>query len=324
MGNRLAAIVKILKEPGIGAFSCKHLAHRLTEANLEEVSERTVRRDIAHLRNDLKAPIEYDGSERGWYLVDKTYWLPQLFLEETELFNALFATDVATALLPAPLRQAFSELRTTQLAAGVPGNVDLGKLSTLVIGTCGAVIADPSAMSKAVEGWRLGRRIRMEYRASRSNPVAVYDVEVHALFLSEDAWYIRASCLQQKGRLLTLALHRILHCELLADTYDHRPEVVEDVRKGNVFNYRMAKNVKIICPASKEADYISERAWFGGCRPTVTDDGCVVLEIPEVSEPYLLQWVLQFGGGVEIKEPAALRKTLAKHAQLMAKEHGDA
>lgn len=284
-------------------------------------SVRTVGRYVKDLRQKLGIEIDYDASSRGYFLVNPNKAnIPFLALEGSELFNALFAADVVAALLPAPLRQGFGQLRDTQLAAGVPGDVDLGKLNSLVIGTCGPVIASQDAMAKAVEGWRLGRKVRMEYRRANGKPVS-YTVATHALFHSEDAWYLRARCVEASKELMSLALHRVLRCELLPETYAVNPQVAEDVRQGKGFNYPFVKDVKVVCPKSEEALYISERTWFGGCKPTVNTDGSVELVIPEVSESYILQWVLAFGGGVEIKEPAKLRAELAKCAQRMAKEH---
>jgi predicted DNA-binding transcriptional regulator YafY len=54
-----------------------------------EVHPRTIRRDIEYLRDQLKAPIEFDATRNGYYYTEATYRLPLLQFTEGELV-ALF------------------------------------------------------------------------------------------------------------------------------------------------------------------------------------------------------------------------------------------
>src|SRR3954462_9180174 len=54
-----------------------------------EVHPRTIRRDIEYLRDQLKAPIEFDPKRNGYHYTETTYRLPLLQFTEGELV-ALF------------------------------------------------------------------------------------------------------------------------------------------------------------------------------------------------------------------------------------------
>lgn len=51
-----------------------------------EVSRRTILRDIDELRNYYNAPIEFDRINGGYYYSDKTYFVKNMMLTESEIF----------------------------------------------------------------------------------------------------------------------------------------------------------------------------------------------------------------------------------------------
>ena len=52
-----------------------------------EVSQRTIERDFERLRDDLKAPLEYDKSKNMYHYTDSTFSIPNVILTEGELFT---------------------------------------------------------------------------------------------------------------------------------------------------------------------------------------------------------------------------------------------
>jgi predicted DNA-binding transcriptional regulator YafY len=50
-----------------------------------EVSERTIRKDLAFLRDRYHAPLEFN-KKRGWYYTDSHWRLPSVALSQGELF----------------------------------------------------------------------------------------------------------------------------------------------------------------------------------------------------------------------------------------------
>src|SRR5690348_3323451 len=56
-----------------------------------EVAPRTIRRDLAYLRDQLGAPLEFDPLSNGFHYTEMTYRLPFFQLSEGELFALLLA-----------------------------------------------------------------------------------------------------------------------------------------------------------------------------------------------------------------------------------------
>ena len=52
-----------------------------------EVSPRTLARDLDFLRDEERAPIEYDARAHGYRLTDETYRLPPVRLSRKEAFS---------------------------------------------------------------------------------------------------------------------------------------------------------------------------------------------------------------------------------------------
>jgi predicted DNA-binding transcriptional regulator YafY len=80
MSRRLERLLKI--------DSLLRSAERQTAISLGqavEVSERTIRDDLAFLRDRYDAPLEY-GKNRGWYYTDDQWRLPTISLSTGELF----------------------------------------------------------------------------------------------------------------------------------------------------------------------------------------------------------------------------------------------
>ena len=51
------------------------------------ISRRTVARDLDFLRDEERAPLEYDDARHGYRLVDETYALPPMTISRREAFS---------------------------------------------------------------------------------------------------------------------------------------------------------------------------------------------------------------------------------------------
>ena len=62
----------------------------------EEVSRRTILRDLDYLRDQLGAPIEYDPIKKGFRYSSPDWFMPAVRLSEGELLGLLVGTKAAT------------------------------------------------------------------------------------------------------------------------------------------------------------------------------------------------------------------------------------
>jgi predicted DNA-binding transcriptional regulator YafY len=57
-----------------------------------EVTDRTIRRDLEHMRDQLRAPIKFDRGHCGYYYTEPSFRLPSIHLTQGELI-ALFLAE---------------------------------------------------------------------------------------------------------------------------------------------------------------------------------------------------------------------------------------
>src|SRR5262245_54313392 len=58
------------------------------------VGPRTVYRDMDFIRDEMRAPVEYDPGRRTWWLTEPSAVLPPILLSEGELMALYFAEKV--------------------------------------------------------------------------------------------------------------------------------------------------------------------------------------------------------------------------------------
>jgi len=89
-----------------------------------DVVRRTILRDIDYLRDDLRAPIAYDASKRGYYLSDVTWRLPAVELSRNEVFAFSVAAKLVQAYKGTPLEM---DLASTfeKIAESLEGKVTI-------------------------------------------------------------------------------------------------------------------------------------------------------------------------------------------------------
>ncbi len=115
--SRLWALVKIdrqLREQSHRGRPCT--VQSLME-DLEEKSERTIRRLIELMRDELGAPDEYDRAERTYKYTHPNWIVPNVYLSEDELQTLATAVQAIRPVLPEPMSQRLDNLLAKLLDA---------------------------------------------------------------------------------------------------------------------------------------------------------------------------------------------------------------
>jgi predicted DNA-binding transcriptional regulator YafY len=85
---------------------CGQRQSSLNLAEALEVSERTIRSDLAFLRDRYHAPLEY-SKKTGWQCTDPTWRLPSISLSKGELF----ALTLGARMLESTFRTSFCSIK---------------------------------------------------------------------------------------------------------------------------------------------------------------------------------------------------------------------
>src|SRR4051812_12157897 len=156
----LARIMAIDRSVRTGALpNARTLAREL------EVSPRTIRRDITYLRDQLRAPIEFDPVRNGYYYTEPTFRLSYFQVTEGELMALLLAERVLRQYRGTPFERDL-HVAFAKLAEMLPETVSvhLDALSDcLSVLPAARITYDPDIFAALAKATTRRRRIDMVY-----------------------------------------------------------------------------------------------------------------------------------------------------------------
>jgi predicted DNA-binding transcriptional regulator YafY len=275
-----------------------------------EISERTAYRDFDFVRDQMRAPIEFDRREGTWILKDRDFQLPELALSSGELMALCFAEKVLEQYRGTPferdLESAFRKLqdrfpeeisvRPHELEATL--SLDLGPIAA----------PDPELFRALIDALLQRRAVSVRYRSLSGGRTSDRVVEPYRLYNLRGSWYMAARD-QGRRQVRDFALPRVEAVRVLGERYQI-PEswTFERYMKGS---FRIEKGgtptLVQIRFAPRQAPWIREKAWHPTARIRDTQGGGCILTMRVAGLGEVKSWVLQFGAEAEVLKPHALR-----------------
>jgi hypothetical protein len=126
--------------------------------------------------------------------------------------------------------------------------------------------------------------------------------------LNAEGWLVTGKGKPEIKHPLTLALHRICSCVPTRRVLEDCPLLPEHQGAFGLVGYE-AFPVRIVFDAVFSG-YIQERVWSDDQEIVALPDGRVELRFSVADSDELIGWVLSFGSGAELLEPANLRREL--------------
>lgn len=281
-----------------------------------EMTERTMYRDLATLRDGMNVPLDYDAAERTWRLTSPTMTLPGLPFSAAEMVAVYFAEKVLAPFRGTPfdrdllfaltkLRDALPE-EVTVLPRDVLADLsfDLGPLPE----------SDPAVFGQVIDAMAARQRIVVRYKSLNSARTTDRTIEPYHLFGMRGDWYVAAFD-HVRREIRIFAVHRIGRVTLTKETFQRDPGF--DLRKymadslGGVEKSGRVANVAIRF-AERQARWIRERPWHRTARVQDDVDGGCVLRMRVALTSDLRRWVMQFGSEAEVLAPKSFRSAIAR------------
>ena len=300
---------------------------KLDVAGTYNISRKTIQRDVAYLKEELHAPIEYDPVNRGYYLTNP-YWEGYIpFLEEHEIDAAIFGAHLAETILPPSRLQEDIRKGTDALWSRNNGSADdFMVLSALVSnGSCAKV--DPEIFQTVFEAWREQTHLRIKYMPVNGNTVSEMNLEPHVLTLFDNVWYIRSKVWQvgevreSSPEFKTFALHRIKGAMKLAGHFELDRKEVDKVNRGELYDLPKISQVKLKL-SGKAARYGKEYL------PVATiengDEDSVILTLKEVEEFRIIHFIMTSQGDAVVLSPPELQQKILDAAEKIKKNQAAA
>ena len=294
------------------------------------ISRATLKRDLAHLRDRLHAPIVFDRDQGGYRLgTDKglgpKYQLPGMWFSPNEalalltMHQMLESLDAGGLLGPhiAPLKERLLELLESPEA---PAKEFLRRIRLL-----------PSQLRKVPLKWfevigpALLKRKRLKIRYYTRSRDASGEREVSPLRLVNyrNNWYLDAWC-HLSDDIRMFSLDAIEGAEILETRAKDVSLTEIDRQIGAGYGIYRDKEISwaVLRFNAAAAIWVRAELWHDQQKGRDMEDGGYELKVPYSKSAELVMDILRHGENVEVIEPAALRHDVSKRLFAAAKVYG--
>lgn len=313
--SRVLSIIASGKYP-----SCQQIADEI-----EGVSAKSIRRDIAHLVNDRNAPIEYDAVKHGYHLTGPLTNLPPFQLTRGELVALFVAQKAMEPLRGTKLQKVVAE-SVNKIAASCPESVSMhwqDMDAAYSVKATGVLAADAALFAQLLDAVMNKREVRFTYQKLETpgKKEARHVLPYHVGQI-QNGWYLIAHDLTRK-ELRKFALQRLSGLEVLKARFARDPKFnIRDYLSSGFGVWSYAADVERfeVCLrfTGWAARYVPERQWHPNQSITLLKkDGSEIEYRTEVAGlEEITRWVLSHGRQVRVMAPQKLRD--AVHAEARA------
>ena len=273
-----------------------------------EVSRRTILRDIDELKNYYNAPIEYDRTRKGYYYSDKTYFVKNMLLSESEIFAVAGILPLMERYNNTPLKDTITKVYET-ISLMLPNQVEVHSsfMNDVEFISNPLPIIDEEIFNQVFKATKLHKIIRFDYRSISATSYKKHELHPYKIFNQKDDWYILGYS-PEREKFTTFSLARMKNIELENDfTPDpgYRKKIHIDPDFGIWNNEKASQKIELLFDKSVNT-YILERTWHKKQKCRQKRDGSVYLSFESNQLQEVLFWVLKFGSSVQVLNPPEL------------------
>lgn len=303
-----------------------HAATAVSLASELEISERTIKRDIEFMRDQLGAPIAWEAAGHSYVYTRPCDILPLLRLDASEALALTLAGKTFAAWQGTPLGRALTA--ALEKIAGV-----IGGAMSFPVADIAQLVSQPEAQptadaelryfAAALEAIRRRRVLRLVYQKPRAGAEAETRL-VHPLHLAclDHRWVLIAFDPVRRGPRNFL-LGRIREAGATAATFTPPADFdLPSYLRGSLgrFTGEQEHEVRLVFDATL-APYLRERPWHASQILTVNADGSVAATLRLNNLTDIRRHVLACGRHVEVLAPPELRETIRAEAAALAERH---
>lgn len=291
-----------LLDPGIRFPNCVSLAEEL------EVCPKTIQRDLAFLRDEQGAPVDYDSLRRGYYYTEDNFDLRAVKISESELFAIFIAERALEQYQGTPLHDRLNQV-FDKIAAALPDRVSLPAPwieSRISFRQPPPRQLRPRIWETVAKALGQLRTLLITYQTPGKKPQP-RQVDPYHLMNHRGDWYLVARC-HRAGEVRVFAMSRISQAELQRTRFEipagFDPQQAFASSFG-IFQGLETFEVRIrFTPMG--APYARERVWVPGQTLAENRDGSVDLSFPVNDLREVASWVLSWGPEAKALSPPEL------------------
>lgn len=273
-----------------------------------EVSAKTIMRDIDYLKYQREAPVEYDAGRRGYYYTEENFKLPAISINESDLFAICIARKVLKQHENTPVYEKLLAV-FDKIERSLPQKISVSPSSfegRFTVFPEPQTHFDTLIWETVSQALHKGRSLEITYRKPADDSPLGRVVDPYHAMSYQGEWYMIGYCHKRRD-VLTFAVSRIRRARMGEPFEMHRDFDIADFvgSRFGIFGGDREYLVKIWF-AARHAPYVAERQWHSSQKIDTAADGSVVLSM-RISHLFeVKRWILSWGGGVKVLEPAEL------------------
>lgn len=281
--------------------------------NLSErfgVSQKTVERDIAFMRDQLELPIEYDSSKYGFIYTGKVTQFPGLQITERE-FLALYLLHRASASASAGPLQESAESALRKLSASVNNGVaehTAHRVSeTFSFSAIGKPNIDREVFEAVSQATIESHELEFSYTKIQATKAESRKVRPYHLTEVGGQWYLHAFDIG-KNEMRIFALTRVKNPRIRDESFIKPPEFsMKELLKDSFGVMTNSGRYQVrLWFDNVGAVLASERQWHPSQQITQLPDGEIQMEMILGSLTEVRKWLLGFGKHARVLGPQKL------------------
>ena len=273
----------------------------------EGVSVSTIGRDIAFMKDQLDAPVEYDALRRGYYYSEPHYRIPGSFASAEDLLALGMAKNILSLYRDTPLYEAASNLLNSITAPlAQDGKTDWIE-NRIVVPQVPSLAIPPETWNAIIAGLRENLTLAFDYRGAADKDFNPRRVRPYQLLFDNGAWFLYGYAEERKDtRLFSLSRMKNIapgkNRFALPKDYDYRLE--SGGSRFGVFMGEKKYRFKIAF-YDEAAVWVRERQWADDQKIRETGDG-LVIDFTSTQYDKVFEWMMSRGRAARPLEPEKL------------------
>lgn len=281
-------------------------------AKKEEVTERTIKRDIQTLRYTFNIPIVYSKKFNGYFLESETVF-PFDSLTAGEILTLFIANNLLKEFKSTPLydtaktlSEKLEKLLTEKIILDSKDLEDILSISLQPIKVKKNIYKTFDLLIKAIKE---RRKVKIVYYTISRDQKNERIIDPYHIYNFEGIWYLVAFC-HIRNSMRDFALDRIEKIEILNERFkkDENFNIKEYLEKSFRIYKGDEENI-ILKFDSYQAKWIKERIWHKSQEIKEIEDGSLILKITGNREE-IKRWIFGYGSHVEVLEPESFREEI--------------
>jgi predicted DNA-binding transcriptional regulator YafY len=310
----------------------QRLARSRAGLGLDELAEdlgcvrRTVYRDLDALQYAGFPVVSERRDGHVYYRFLETFGLGDVPFTPDEVLALVFGEDLLRPLegtvFHDSVRSAIQKIRVA-LGPEVAGFVArLGEAFRVVPGPHKRYASYRDVIQVLNEAVLGRRRVRMSYRTGRTGQVSTRTLDPYRVWYRSGGLYVIGHD-QKSGEVRTFAVDRIRGASLTEDRFEVPASFDFDAYTASSFGVVAEPATRVRIRFERRfALYVEERQWHPSQKLERLPGGGLELTLEVGGLDELQSWVLSFGSGAEVLEPATLRAQVERELAAALERYG--